>query len=497
MSFTVKVQAGDTLNSISNRYGFRNYKDAGITSVKSGNFDKIGVGESISLQNYDPNKVKTSGAGTPSVISSKDNAKQVEDNTNFIKDRLGINQNTDAKQSDSNNTGNTTIDNKSTQQGTDNTKKKDTTVTNTSTVDTAYTKAQADIKIKQDNAKVQMQSNKDSFISSIENRLTLNNSSYSVQLQDINRIWDKRLKVQERLNSLRDNRIRAYGVAGSAIYQPTQYTGAITQSEQDSADKISELESLRQQALSQAKLAYEKGNSIILADKRDEISKLEQNMTEQYSKIAKDGNTQYKLLVQAEKEKKAQDKIARDKLIAEIVAKVSIQKDKYTNMTPEEIDAVVTQLQSKYNLGYADAYNAIMDGIQADLKRSKTQAEIDRINAQVKTETSKQYKNYKDKTSVDKPTTKQMKADIPTSFASDTEAEKLRQEFTKKYGTTGAKYWNSIFEQNNDGIKTINYPISGGASGSETLTSPDGTKQVSVSDLSKAQIKEAKDAGWK
>lgn len=44
------VKQGDTLNSISQAAGFTNYKDAGITSVPSGNFDLIRPGEVISLK---------------------------------------------------------------------------------------------------------------------------------------------------------------------------------------------------------------------------------------------------------------------------------------------------------------------------------------------------------------------------------------------------------------------------------------------------------------
>lgn len=43
------VKAGDTLNSIAKKYGFSNYKEAGINSVPSGNFDLIRVGDKINI----------------------------------------------------------------------------------------------------------------------------------------------------------------------------------------------------------------------------------------------------------------------------------------------------------------------------------------------------------------------------------------------------------------------------------------------------------------
>ena len=41
MAFKHKVLPGETLNTISQKYGFANYKKAGVSSVPSGNFDLI------------------------------------------------------------------------------------------------------------------------------------------------------------------------------------------------------------------------------------------------------------------------------------------------------------------------------------------------------------------------------------------------------------------------------------------------------------------------
>lgn len=49
ISYTVKQ--GDTLNDIASSYGYKNYKDAGVSSVSSGNFDLIRPGEVVNLGN--------------------------------------------------------------------------------------------------------------------------------------------------------------------------------------------------------------------------------------------------------------------------------------------------------------------------------------------------------------------------------------------------------------------------------------------------------------
>jgi hypothetical protein len=59
MAITYTVKKGDTLNSIVQAQGFKNYKEAGITSVPSGNFDLIRPGEVITIGNAKP----TTGTG--------------------------------------------------------------------------------------------------------------------------------------------------------------------------------------------------------------------------------------------------------------------------------------------------------------------------------------------------------------------------------------------------------------------------------------------------
>ena len=49
MATTYTVKEGDTLNGISQKYGFKSYKDAGITGYKSGNPDLIRAGEVLTI----------------------------------------------------------------------------------------------------------------------------------------------------------------------------------------------------------------------------------------------------------------------------------------------------------------------------------------------------------------------------------------------------------------------------------------------------------------
>lgn len=79
MAITHTVKSGETLNSIAKQYGFSNYKEAGVSSVPSGNFDLVRVGDAITLGNYkapapqSPAQVKDTTSATAFINSQQDN----------------------------------------------------------------------------------------------------------------------------------------------------------------------------------------------------------------------------------------------------------------------------------------------------------------------------------------------------------------------------------------------------------------------------------------
>ncbi len=407
MPFTYKVQKGDTLNTISNRYGFRNYRDSGIdpkqlrsyknkVPLKQGQSyaDIIGIGEEITLANYDPNKVQTSGTGATTLVSSKDNALKNEKNGNIANEKLGLNQDPNAKEeitSDPN-----VIEDKG--QG----KQKEPLKEIDGITDPNYVKSRLDDQAKREEASLKMEDRKAEYMLKIDSRLARNDARYAERVNRINSTWDKRIKVQNRLNKLKDDRIKAYGAGGSAIYKPLQFTGAVNQNEQDSADKIAELDGMRDQLLNEAKNAFDTGESLVLDDKIKEIDRLEQNMEQKYIEIERESEKQYKLFEKLEKETEAEDKLLREKTLKEFVAYVSLN---FTDgMTPEEKTAEIERIMMEKNLTLSEANNAIMEGLSIASKGDKASADLAYKKAQtklqeekVRTEKSKQAKNYRTK----------------------------------------------------------------------------------------------------
>lgn len=505
MSFVHTVKKGDTLNSIANQYGFRNYKEAGINSVQSGNFDRIGIGEQITLNNYDPNKVQTSSTPTPPVISSTDNAQTFNDNkAKLDKILAGQNPNTE--------TDTTTDTNKSAlskeEQAIKDAKDLGTaTEVNTQIInDPLYTKSRADDQAKINEATLKMEADKEDYISSINTRLANIDAVTASTIERITLTADKRIKEQQRINQINTDRVRAYGVGGSGVYQPIQFSDAITERERKGAEEVNNLERLRDQAIADAETAGRLGKSDLLDEKLKGLAEIEDKLRTKLSEIETESDQQYQLLRTLRKEKEA-ERLAKVKEVQDrLRAYVALNRDEFQNLTPDEIEGKIAEVMKSSNLSYSEAYNAIMDGIQVNLDDEKAKAEIERIKAdtaykqqQANTEKSQQYKNYKSANNETKnPTVAEMSADIPDSFANEADAEAKRQEFIKKYGKTGATHWNSVFEITDPelGTKKYNYPI-GSKSSSGVLVSPDGTQQVSIADLTPEQIKEAKDAGWK
>lgn len=475
MPFTHTVQQGETLNQIANKYGFRNYRDAGVNSVKSGNFDLIGVGEQITLNNYDPNKVQTSGSPTPSVISSTDNAQQFNDNKAKLDTILaGRNQTTDEKVDDSN-TYSSLAEAEEALKRKANTDT--TTDTNTGLInDPLYTKSRADDRAKIDDATQKMIADKNDYLSSINTRLADIDAVTRSTIDRISLTAEKRIKEQERINAINTDRVKAYGVGGSAMYQPIQFSDAVSERERKGAEEINNLERLRDQAITEAENAGRLGKSDLLDEKLKGLAEIEGKLNSKLQEIEKESDAQYELLRTLRKEKEA-ERLAKVKEVQDrLRAFVALNKEEYQDLTPEEIEGKIAEVMKASNLSYSEAYNAIMDGIQTNLDDEKARAEIDRIKADTKykeeqanTQKSQQYKNYKSANETEESSVAKMSADIPDSFASVEDAEAQRQAFIKKYGKTGATHWNSIFEITDPelGTKKLNYPIGSNNSSKE------------------------------
>ncbi len=401
MSFTYTVKSGDTLNSISNKYGFSNYKKAGISSVPSGNFNLIHPGEKITLNNYDPNAVGTPLAKNPPVISSKDHATQFTTNKNNLDNILSGQKPQD---------NSTPLPTTPQDTAPANILPTDTTTPTTptqpndvSSIGSLYQNSKNAEQLQITQATNQMNAEKTNFLNTINTRLANIDATTKATTERITALAQSRIDEQTRINQINTDRIKAYGLANGGLYEPVQYTSAVTQKETQGALAISKIEQARDSAISQAEIAARQGKSSLLAQKMDTISKFESNLRSNLMNIENESAKQYSMLIQVRKAKQAENIKALQEMQARVTAFVELHSDEYKNLTPEQISQKITQIMTQTNMGYSQAYNAIMAGINSnanssapDLKAALTQAEINKTNAQTKTEATKQYKNIQE-----------------------------------------------------------------------------------------------------
>ena len=445
MPFTYTVQQGDTLNSIANKYGFKNYKEAGVSSVPSNNFDLIRAGEQITLGNYDPNNVK-SFTSTPPVVSSVDNKAEFMNNSDKITkvDNAfsGIYAGKDKTTTDTTKT--TTTPNNTNTTTTDTT-----TETSGDPVYDALLKQNKEQAVKYEEEKAQK---KATYESLYQTSLTNLDATAKATIDRINSSYDKRIQEQERINKLNIDRTKAYGLANGGQYTPIDFGDAVSLREQEASDKITSLESERTNLINQAKTARDNGASQLLRQKLQDLDKVDADIRKQLQDVEAESDKRYKMLREIRTAEETKAKERRDKAVAQITSLAPMYSDQYEKMTPEEKNAFILQIVNQTGLDYATTYGAIEGGI---LKKKKDTLDLEGKSLEVK-------KKVKDLYKANNPTTKvtpeQMSADAPMSFASDEDFQNQMSAFVRKYGSTGATYWDKLYKKDSQGDYT--YSIS-------------------------------------
>lgn len=474
MAYVYKVKKGDTLNSIAQRYGFSNYKQAGISSVPSGDFNLIREGEQVTLGNYDPNKVQGISTGS-SVISSTDNAQAFKNNSNEL-DRLLGSQN---QPQDTNNVDNT------------NNKNTDTTTTTKDKLSVdengqLLTGDPVQAKLAEAEAKRRAQAEKDAerqkkeYEKLFKTQLASIDATANATTLRINDTYSKRLEEQARINDLNIARVKAYGLGGGGRFTPVSFGDAITNREREASDKITSLERERDNLIAQAEQARREGESALLESKLNNIFDVEAQLRSNLQQIEKDAEAQYKLLREYREEEEAKHQEDVKKMQEKLAVIATQYGEDIDNMTPEEKDAFITELANKTGLDYATVFTSIQSGRQQgildSLEIEKKKADIDASKALKNQRDASTYKTYKDAN----------KSDSGSDY-SETEQRKLRQ----------AGLENADQQTKDDYLygDDIQREEAKNKASSGTMTAPDGTV-IDVSGLTEDEKDELRSAGY-
>lgn len=446
MPFTYKVTNKDTggLNEIVKRYGFANYKQAGVSSVPSGNFDMIKEGDEITLNNYDPNKINTI-QNTPAIISSKDQASTYNQNSSKVdtlttpKETTTNNNNNVVDTTKTNNVNNTVIDpikKEDTMQGIDD--------------DPVYKKFFGDLESEKAKLDTEAENKKAEYNTLYSTSLADLDNTLASTLEKINTTFAKRIEVQKRTNTLNVDRRKAYGLSEGGQYTPIDFRDAISSEEREGADEISRLENERNALISEAKSARDTGKSKLLAEKLANLEQVDTNIRNKFTDILNKSEKKYELArkIQEQKEKDHQELVKKQLSYIEAYGTQNI--DELGNKDPKALDTVIKELQLM--TGGVVSYSEVFSTLNKSIVEAKKNAlDIRKKEADIKSEEALANQRNKAKTTTTTQSTTGVKftsselkklaqaglsgadeqSKLDYLYGSDEEKEKAKQGITK------------------------------------------------------------------
>lgn len=436
MPFSYTVKAGDTANAIANRYGFANYKEAGISTPASGNFDLIKEGETLNLGNYNPNNVQ-GFKSTPPIISSQDNKAEYMQNSTKLDGILGAFKGI---------TPEVTTEKKTTVTPTKETVTTETDVTG----DPLYDRLSKEAKAKEDALNADALLKKAERESLYQTDLANLDEQTASRINSINLTYDKLDAQQARINKLNTDRTLAYGLANGGQYTPMDFTGAVSTIEQEGADKMAKLNNERNQLINEAKVARNKGASMLLKEKLDQLDKVDTNIRTTLSDVNTRLNSTYTAMRKVIDEQEKKQKAVRLETISKISGIAPRYKDDYDKMTPEQKTKFIEEVALQTGIDFASAYSALEAGM---LKGAKDKLGLQKDELAVKTAWNKA--NTAPKTpATKKATPEQMSLDAPETFANAQEFADKQTAFIRRYGSAGATQWDKIYKKDKYGDYT-------------------------------------------
>lgn len=433
MSYTYKVKQGDTLNAVAQAHGFANYKDAGISSVPSGNFDMIRPDEEITLGNYDPNKVTTVPTKTSPIISSTDNQQQFRNDSTSIDTLIGslntkvdpvTGQKTDVKET-------TTTDTKTGLPKTE-------TTAETTTGNAIFDNLQKEAKVKSDALLAKQEEDKVSYNNLWNTSLANLNATTQNAINTINTTYDKRIKEQQRINTLNIARVQAYGLGNGGQYTPIAFSDAVTDRELEASDNISALESQRNDLINKAKFARDEGETALMRKNLEDLQKIDDNINKQLKDVMAIAEKNYKNLRDARLDAEKQHKAKVAEALTSLTALSGSMADAYGTMDDKGKDETIKKIMQQTGLDYGQVYSTLEGAVA---KKAKTARDIRKEEATVNaTEALANQRNQPKKTSKPKAEPK-LKAEQVLGTAMTEFKTKMQQKGWKGVSKSDYDVW--------------------------------------------------------
>lgn len=357
------VKEGDTLNKIANQYGYKDYKEAGINSVPSGNFDLIRPGETIEFNGSTNTGVNGFKESTP-LVTSLDSKSQFDKSSAELDNIINAPVLPDDEQDQPDqNDGKTPTDGGTGDADFD-----------------AYTKSANDAKFKAEEEANDVLKEYDSLY---KLELAAIDAKTRATVSSLKQSFSQRIEEQKRINKVNVDRVKAYGLGGgSAQYMPIMWSDAITERERKGAEEIQGLERERQNLIDLAKAAQREGNAALLSQRIQDYNSVKDKLNKRLTEIETESQKQYKMLQEVRKEQEAEFQNKKQEALLRLQAYYKLNPDEIEGLSPEEKEQMVNAIATKYGFETYEVLNIVETANLPDFDALEAQANIDKIEAQ-------------------------------------------------------------------------------------------------------------------
>lgn len=307
-------------------------------------------------------------------------------------------------------------------------------------------------------------------------------------IQSLNATYAKRIEEQRKAEQRNIDRVKAYGLSGGGAYVPVMFNEAISEREQEASSVISGLEDERRDLIRQAERARKSGKADVLKERMERLQDTEDRLKESLKEIRQESEEQYDLLRKFNQEREAEHQTKVNSMKERITARFMAYADQYDEMSQEDRDKLIQTTAEKLGMSYMDVFDAftagqdkINAGELSKLEVEKERAGIDKIYADVrqgdaesKALVAQRYASADASNALAEERRRvdpdgddediEMQLEIPSSFASEEDAEKQRLAYIQKHGKSGQLLWDETFDRRNKSNTKkdviADYPIS-------------------------------------
>lgn len=431
----IKVQQGDTLSDLAKKYSVDVNQFQGY---RSGNKDLIFPGEELTV------RPKTS------IVSSNDVAQTFKNDSNRI-DQIDQTAQSNFQQDFSSKLSELGIDKIKTDTGAGSGSANEKADTSSGKLGSNPLRDQvendlSELKDELDEAAEEARAN---YRNLFNTSLASVDATLQSTLLGINSLYDQRIKEQQRINQLRIDRTKAYGLGGSGQYVPIMFTDAVTNREEEASREIASLEGKRQAAISEAKAARDTGEQQLLRAKLEDLDNIDEQLRNNIERARTIAEQEYTRIKEERKEAETarQEEIA--KVLEQFTSIAGTFADDYSNADEATKLKIIEEIKQQTGLKsyqiIGELEKAVRESRMNTLEEQKKAQEVKTEEQQTEAARALAGQRWASASKTKAETGGDVPEDMPDEFVNEDDFNKKRQEFIKKHGEDGRKYWDDVY----------------------------------------------------